>query len=77
MCYHAIKALDRYRKDPVQNSKMFHKMTILLQWIHTALVNSDIYKHLAIPKEPERQKPIRRSSDTEMLEPLVMLEDNM
>ena len=34
ICYHAIKALDRYRKEPVQHSKMFHKMTILLQWIH-------------------------------------------
>ena len=79
ICYHVIKAFDRYRKEPIQNLKMFHKMNTLLQWIHTALVNSDIYKHLAVPKEPERQKPIRRSSDdySEMIEPLVMLEGDM
>ena len=61
---------------------MYHKMTSLLQWIHASLVNSDIYKHLAVPKEPEkRHKLIWRSSDamsySEMRESLVILDNNM
>ena len=75
MCYHIIK------KDRIKNSKMYHKMTSLLQWIHTSLVNSDVYKHLAVPKEPEIRHKLIRSSDvvsySEMREPLVILDDNM
>ena len=60
---------------------MYHKMTNLLQWIHASLVNSDIYKYLAVPKEPEKRHKLIRSSDamsySEMRESLVILDNNM
>ena len=78
--YHVIKVFGQHRMDCIRNSKMFLKMNILLHKINTSLVNSDIYKHLAVTtQEPVRHKPTKSSyvmPYSEMREPLVILDDN-
>ena len=78
--YHVIKVFSQHRMDCIRNSKMFLKTNILLHKTNISLVNSDIYKHLAvIMQEPVRYKPTESSdvmSYSEMREPLVILDDN-
>ena len=78
--YHIIKVFDQHRMDCRRNSRIFLKMNTLLHKINTSLVNSDIYKHLAVTtQEPVRHKPTESSDEMlylEMREPLVILDDN-
>ena len=78
--HHVIKVFGQHRMDCIRNSKMFLKMNILLHKINTSLVNSDIYKHLAVTtQEPVRHKPTESNDEMlylEMREPLVILDDN-
>ena len=76
MCYHVIKAIGRYRKDRIKNSKVYNKMNILFQWINASLVNSDIYRHLTTPQEPTTRNPLQSRPFAEMREPLVNPNDD-
>ena len=76
MCYHVIKAIGRYKKDRIKNSKVYNKVNILFQWINASLVNSDIYRHLTTPQEPSTRNPLQSRPFAEMREPLVNPNDD-
>ena len=81
MCYHVIKAFGQHRINCMTNLKAFRKISVLLQRTNTLLVNSSIYKHLAvIPQEPVRHKTTQRNNEqmeySEMREPLVTIDDD-
>ena len=79
--YHVIKVFGQHRRNYMRNSKALHKMRFLLHKINAVLVNSSIYKHLAVNTQaPVKHNTIQRNNEemeySEMREPLVTLDDN-